>query len=683
MTPEENDLRRALDARSGAPSPEFRTRLRDAFAQGKPGTNFMPAIALATVFVLTVTSVGVLLAARNFGRIHGGLANGARVVTPTPIAMPTTAQLVAPSSNVVWVLVDYAGLYRSTDQGAHWELRPMPAEFGVRPSMSFIDDHEGWLLAPGSPTTQCQQAKAAVWHTTDAGATWQNLFAGGIAESQCKERIWFDDSKQGFISAWDDNNQPTIYFTQDGGHVWKASRLPDPPDFRTLPGGFTLRADWMKRFGSTLYVEASGLQGAGTPYPDIPDRQYIFVSTDRGVTWVWKQKVASRSMVMVSETRWLQLAMPGQSFESTNGGQQFHQYDSDFNTDTPAGAQFVFADAQVGYAEGRGSLQRTIDGGAHWVRIATPGTQHVSGPTPTPGAKGGSIPMPTDAALSAPSANVVWALVAGQYLFRSVDQGKTWQQRQWAPYSGGGGPPMITFIDSMDGWVLFPGVPATSCSAQGAQLWHTYDGAKSWQLIAAAVYGQSVAGALAFDQCKDAIAFADPQHGFLATGDTLDRSTIYRTADGGVTWSASKLPDPPGWVTGNGGVALRVVSIKTFGTTILVDSSGTNDQGLPRSFVFESTDGGAGWKYLVPSLGVETFVTPTRWLRIANNGQAEETLDAGQDWHAYSSDYQDAAGVSSVFVFADDKVGYGTVRGGVHRTVDGGAHWETIKGSWP
>src|SRR5207253_6425829 len=126
MTPEENDLRRALDARSGAPSPEFRTRLRAAFAQGKPGTNFMPAIALATVFVLTVTSVGVLLAARNFGRIHGGLASGARVVTPSPIAMPTTAQLVAPSSNVVWVLVDYAGLYRSTD-------RAPPGSYGRRP----------------------------------------------------------------------------------------------------------------------------------------------------------------------------------------------------------------------------------------------------------------------------------------------------------------------------------------------------------------------------------------------------------------------------------------------------------------------------------------------------------------------------------------------------------------------
>src|SRR5207245_9625802 len=119
-----------------------------------------------------------------------------------------------------------------------------------------------------------------------------------------------------------------------------------------------------------------------------------------------------------------------------------------------------------------------------------------------------------------------------------------------------------TTVDSMAGWALLTGAPATSCSGPGAQLWHTYDGAKSWQLIAAAVYGQSVAGALASDQSKDAIAFADPRRGFLATGDTLDRSTIYRTADGGVTWSASQMPDPPGWVTGNGGVALRVVSIK-------------------------------------------------------------------------------------------------------------------------
>ncbi len=34
----------------------------------------------------------------------------------------------------------------------------------------------------------------------------------------------------------------------------------------------------------------------------------------------------------------------------------------------------VFGDAEVGYATVRGSIQRTVDGGAHWERIDTPGT---------------------------------------------------------------------------------------------------------------------------------------------------------------------------------------------------------------------------------------------------------------------------------------------------------------------
>ena len=34
----------------------------------------------------------------------------------------------------------------------------------------------------------------------------------------------------------------------------------------------------------------------------------------------------------------------------------------------------VFGDASVGYATVRGAIQRTTDGGAHWITIKTPGT---------------------------------------------------------------------------------------------------------------------------------------------------------------------------------------------------------------------------------------------------------------------------------------------------------------------
>jgi photosystem II stability/assembly factor-like uncharacterized protein len=307
----------------------------------------------------------------------------------TPIYLPATAQLSAPSSNVVWALVAESRLFRSTDQGKKWEERLLPSQPQSHPSISFVNDHEGWLLVPGSPESQCGGAGADVWHTTDGSATWQRIAFvtwsqpartnPGIAYLQCKEYIYFVDSLHGFLTAWDDNRPPTIYRTADGGKTWSASTLSDPPDFRASAGGFTLRAGVFKRFGSTLYVEAWGKQPG-----DIPDRQYIYRSTDGGATWSWLMKIPSRYIAMLTESRWLQL-VPFQSMESTTSGQQWHPYQSDFSTDTPVGGpQVVFADSQVGYAEGRGQLQRTLDGGLHWASIATPGT-----PAPS------SAPFPT------------------------------------------------------------------------------------------------------------------------------------------------------------------------------------------------------------------------------------------------------------------------------------------------
>src|SRR5689334_18675629 len=117
-----------------------------------------------------------LLATSACAALHpSGAASGARVASPAPTSVPSgsTIQLSAPSSGVLWAFVDYRELYRSMDQGSSWQHFPIPDQPGVRPVVSFVDDDEGWLLAPGSPTTQCEQANAAVWHTADAGKTWQ------------------------------------------------------------------------------------------------------------------------------------------------------------------------------------------------------------------------------------------------------------------------------------------------------------------------------------------------------------------------------------------------------------------------------------------------------------------------------------------------------------------------------
>src|SRR5438034_3881554 len=233
MSFDENELRRALEARSGEVSPEYRARLGRAVAGAPPagGSSWMAAIAVVVVTVLAATSVGVLLAARN-ARHLGPIASGPRVATPTPtgkIPAGPNVFVSAPSRDAVWLLIDYTHLYLSTDRGDHWVSRPLPPDLGIKPSISFIDASEGWLLAPGSPTTECQEAHAEIWHTTDAGTSWHQLAAAGLADAQCKEAIYFPDAKHGFVSAWDDLHQPSVYATSDGGLSWRKSTLPDGP----------------------------------------------------------------------------------------------------------------------------------------------------------------------------------------------------------------------------------------------------------------------------------------------------------------------------------------------------------------------------------------------------------------------------------------------------------------------
>ena len=633
--------------------------------QPQPSVGMIVAVTVVTL--LTATSVGALVAARH-GRTPAPVASAPRTQTPpstTPSTGEADAQLSAPINGIVWALVDYSSLYLSTDDGDHWQRRTLPANLGVRPSIAFLNSSEGWLLAPGSPTTECQQASAAVYQTNDGAMTWHQLRASGILDAQCKELIYFADPNHGFVTAWDDTHRPSVYRTNDGGVTWAAATLPDNPLFVTGGGGFTLRVGWIKGFGNDIYLEASGSQQK----PGYP-RDFIYVSTDGGATWTWKQKLASPYTYMASELRWLQLSPDVD--ESVNGGQAFGPYKTDFNLAPPFKAYFVSADQ--GYVVAPGFIGRTTDGGAHWEQLGTPWSPSAT-PSPVPTPTG--ITLPTDVQLSSPSANVVWALVASGRLFRSDDRGMTWQERPWVPYQGGGGRPVISFVDDLQGWALFPGVPATQCLQASAQLWRTSDAGAHWSLVDVADQTQS-STAMPFDQCKDYVAFMDATNGFVAGHDTLNQPIISRTFNAGVTWARSSLPDPPGFVRGAGNT-LQVGSISRFGTELLALAYAPNTA----QYVYDSKDGGATWSFAAPVNANPdvpvAFVTATRWLVIENDGSGSETIDAGKTWHAFSSDYGDAAGVPSSFVFATALIGYGTVRGGIQVTADGGRHWTRLR----
>src|SRR5438067_13534571 len=153
-------------------------------------------------------------------------------------------------------------------------------------------------------------------------------------------------------------------------------------------------------------------------------------------------------------------------------------------------------------------------------------------------------------------------------------------------------------------------------------------------------------------------------------------------ADWGLSCKASApIAIPNGIKTSGGGDALRFYQVWRSVAAYLMTAYGTQPTG-GRAYVFRSGDGGATWTYAadVPNPAVSVaFITASHWLQVGAPGQSVETTDGGKRWHAYASDYSQAAPIAPEVLFVDAMVGYATVRGAIQRTVDGGLHWTPIR----
>ena len=247
--------------------------------------------------------------------------------------------------------------------------RPVPAR-PLNGLVTFIDDHEGWFVSLATSATQCATQLLTITHTVDGGTTWQTVTPTGIAQAQCKENLVFTDAEHGFLSAWDPNGAPVIYRSGDGARTWSASKpLPDPPGFTTTNAGRTLRAGVVRAFGQALLVEAAGQTADG-------QRRYVFISGDGGTSWRFVADVPDpdAQVVFATGSRWFQLSAGATPKETTDSGASWHAFTTNYTQAAPIAPAVVFGDEQTGYATVRGTIQRTVDGGAHWTSIRTPGT---------------------------------------------------------------------------------------------------------------------------------------------------------------------------------------------------------------------------------------------------------------------------------------------------------------------
>lgn len=301
------------------------------------------------------------------------------VSSPTHLALPTFAAVSAPSSKVVWMEVGGRVLFESMDRAVTWSQRKLPSSATlVQPEISFVSESEGWLLASGQVTAQCGTESITIWHTSDGASTWHELNPAGFAEAQCKSGLYFADSLHGFIVGSDINRAPVIYRTADGGNSWTASSaLPDPPGFTSKPGGSTLQPGRVALIAGTLLVAATGISSQAVGQPPVhPAHTYVYVSDDGGVTWAYRASAPDGGdpVSFVTAARWLQLKGPGEAHETLDAGVAWHAYSADYTQTAPSAPDVVFADSVYGYATVQGTLERTLDGGAHWIPMPTPGT---------------------------------------------------------------------------------------------------------------------------------------------------------------------------------------------------------------------------------------------------------------------------------------------------------------------
>ena len=244
----------------------------------------------------------------------------------------------------------------------------------------------------------------------------------------------------------------------------------------------------------------------------------------------------------------------------------------------------------------------------------------------------------------------------------------------------------VGFTDASHGWLygMQWEVQGEEVWQVAEQLWQTSDGGRTWTVVPGRLPLQ---GAIdnADETCPNeppfAVVFANQQDGWLTASSCSAIGSgpqIWRTTDGGATWTATALPTPgAGWPSATSQPSGVVVgSPWIVGTDLLVAVSG------PSGLIVEaSADGGQTWQVAGPAVpGTGQYAKPGGFQPVSGAdwfvsvpGAVVQTTDAGQTWHTVSTPTLLPGGPIS---FSAPDQGYAWLRTGVvAATSDGGRTW--------
>jgi photosystem II stability/assembly factor-like uncharacterized protein len=276
----------------------------------------------------------------------------------------------------------------------------------------------------------------------------------------------------------------------------------------------------------------------------------------------------------------------------------------------------------------------------------------------------------------------------GQILYSTDDGGLNWKSFD-LPGRHNDGFASFVFLDPQRGWYLAGTPPAdgqqpTSDVQQAFVLWRTVDGGNSWSEVLTVDPSHPRVGGVGLARCKSALSFSDDRHGSLLSSPS---ETFYLSEDGGLSWAARQLPPFPYALVGGDGRDASVRLIRLPGLLVEMVSVGVPGSSTPAQNVYSrvSEDGGATWSALRPlpdnpSAGaMPQFQDSRHWL-LGEGRRIWRTADAGQGWQGRAVAVPGSLSISELQVVAGRLIWAVAANGAAPdrllRSRDAGVHWE-------
>ncbi len=407
---------------------------------------------------------------------------------------------------------------RSTDGGRTWTRSLIIDHSGFHPvSLDMVDAQHGWVMLMDI------RPVSWLWRTTDGGLTWSPLVDNAksvVSGTVAPPNVAPEPISVQFLSAdegWGFARDGELLHSLDSGKSWASVDLPKVP-------GTTISYSTIRRTGDARHLAL-----------------YAFITSQAGnqATSSWVTLTSSDDGQSWTLGRAQDLGTGWSGLMDSDGNTLGFGSTADLRYSTPVAVSLLTPVNGLATFDTRGLAAFVVPAGSY----AAMRSIAAYSPTEAWALIEACAPNSPPSIMSHfPRIQSCTRLVA------TFDAGKTWHPMLWNP-SAAPTPsptpalapsccqmnpvnenqrprePMTDWLDSNNGWAVV-----------GENLFWTSDGGGTWDS------GNPL-------PASGTIQFLDREHGFLAAsgssnpgGPNYDRTQVFRTVDGGKTWTSSTLP---------------------------------------------------------------------------------------------------------------------------------------------